>query len=103
MVGALELGSIAYRAIYHVWPGQGASSRISWCGRDYDDYGSPAQSLRQITGSNPGYRLAGEFREPLGLSSRQVVSSGCSPYAPGVVFVSIGSDRYDAFGLSGGP
>ena len=37
-----------YRTSYNVWPGQRADTRVHWCGRDYQQDGSP-QTWRQVT------------------------------------------------------
>lgn len=104
LVLVVLLGTLAYRLYYHVWPGQGPGSRVSWCGRDYDYYtqdNSPL-SLRQIQASyGRGYQVAGSY--PLLPPRSQVVSPGCDPTVPTVIFFSVGTDQYVAYGLSGGP
>src|SRR5689334_22523587 len=35
-----------YRTTYNVWPGQDASGRVHWCGRNYQ-YGGPPLTRRQ--------------------------------------------------------
>ena len=54
--GALALmvvaaGGIAvwYRQAYNVWPGQEASARVHWCGRDYESFSSAPQTRQQIS------------------------------------------------------
>jgi hypothetical protein len=42
-----------YRLVYNVWPGLGASARVHWCGRNYEYFGAPAQSWRQISSQAP--------------------------------------------------
>ena len=101
---AVLAGTLFYRTIYNVWPGQGAGGRVEWCGRHYDgDGGGPAESLRQIQATyDASYRVVGDY-PPLGLAPSQVVARGCGPLVPTVIFLSVGPDRYVSYGLSGGP
>jgi hypothetical protein len=43
MAAVLAAGAFVfwYRATYNVLPGQGASTRVRWCGRDYEWAGGP--------------------------------------------------------------
>jgi flagellin-like protein len=99
---AVVVGALWYRASYGVLPGQGAGSRIRWCGRDYDG-GGPAESLSQIQATyGASYQIAGDY-PPLALSRSQLVAPEGLSYCPTVIFVSVGPDQYDSYGLSGGP
>jgi hypothetical protein len=68
----LAAGGIAiwYRQTYNVWPGQGASGRVHWCGRDYENFGGPNQA-----------------------GSRSPPSSGCRSARPGNTRRLAGHDR----------
>lgn len=103
LLGVLFAGTLWYRTAYNVWPGQAASSRVTWCGRHYDGADGPAISLRQIqTTYEASYHVVGDY-PPLGLTKSQVVARSCGPYVPTVIFLSVRSDQYVAYGLSGGP
>ena len=104
LLGALLAGTLLYRTTYNVWPGQGAGSRVEWCGRHYDsDGGGPAISLRQIHATyDASYRVVGDY-PPLGLTESQVAARSCGPTVPTVIFLSVGPDQYVAYGLSGAP
>jgi hypothetical protein len=41
--------AVWYRQAYNVWPGQGASARVHWCGRDYESFGGLPRTWQQIT------------------------------------------------------
>ena len=111
IVAALGL-AVWYRATFNVWPGQSVSSRVRWCGRDYDDYGDPPQTLRQISAGQPyPVRLAGQY-PPLAFSGRELYAAvvpeaerqaaGLDSCAA-VVYLRTGADAYQAYGLLGGP
>ena len=66
-----------YRAAYNVMPGQSASTRVHWCGRDYESSGSPPQTWRQISGQQRlPLRAVGHY-PPLGLGGQE-----CLPGLP---------------------
>ena len=44
--------AVWYRTTYWVWPGQGASDRVHWCGRDYQRSGV-TWTRRQIAVNEP--------------------------------------------------
>ena len=96
-----------YRAYYHIWPGQGATARLHWCGRDYQTGGPPAETFRQVsTGSQWPVRDVGRY-PLLGWPGQELFA----PIYPGarppscatVVYLRIGRDKYQAYGLLGGP
>src|SRR5271169_714882 len=49
VVVAAGICTLWYRGTYNVWPGQEASTRIHWCGRDYESFGGTPQTQRQIS------------------------------------------------------
>jgi hypothetical protein len=49
VVVAVGILTLWYRQTYNVWPGQEASTRIHWCGRDFQSFGSPPETQRQIS------------------------------------------------------
>ena len=104
LVCAVLLGTLWYRGTYTVWPGQAAGSRVTWCGRHYDGGTSgPAESLQQIRATyDASYRVVGDY-PPLGLARSEVVARACGPHVPTVIFLSVGTDRYVSYELSGGP
>jgi hypothetical protein len=101
--------AVGYRYVYNTWPGQGASDRLHWCGRNYDEDGA-GQTWRQVVadqGSRPVH-AAGQY-PPLGWS-RQEVFAETSPDALGsattcgvVIYLRTGPDGYRPYELSGGP
>jgi hypothetical protein len=102
-----------YRGTYNVWPGQGASTRVHWCGRDYESFGGPPQTRQQISsGKHFLIRPVGQY-PPLGLSSRELfaavvigarrTSVSPPPLCAMVVYLRTGPDQYQAFTLEGGP
>jgi hypothetical protein len=102
-----------YRGTYNVWPGQGASTRVHWCGRDYESFGGPPQTRQQISsGEHFLIRPVGQY-PPLGLSSRELfaavvigaprASVSPPPLCAMVVYLRTGPDQYQAFTLEGGP
>ena len=110
---AAGIFALWYRMTYNVWPGQGASARVHWCGRNYESFGGPPQTQRQISsrdhflihpvGQYPPLAL---FRQPLFAAvvigaQRQSVSS--PPLCAMVVYLRTGPDQYQAYSLEGGP
>lgn len=101
-----------YRQTYNVWPGQSASARVHWCGRDYESFGGPPQTQRQISSRDHFLiRPVGQY-PPLALSRQQLFaavvvgaqrSSVSSPVCAMVVYLRTGPDRYRAYTLEGGP
>jgi hypothetical protein len=111
IVTALGL-AVWYRATFNIWPGQSVSSRLRWCGRDYDEYGGPPQTLRQISaGQSYPVRPVGQY-PPLAFSSQELYAAvvpeaerqaaGLDSCAT-VVYLRTGPDAYQAYGLLGGP
>ena len=49
MVVAAGIFALWYRGTYNVWPGQQASTRIHWCGRDYESFAGTPQTRQQIS------------------------------------------------------
>jgi hypothetical protein len=97
-----------YRTVYNVMPGQGASDRVHWCGRDYE-YEGPPLTLRQAR-SQAGRPLQTEGPyPPLDLSrdelfaaaypAGQKLSTSCAT----LVFLRTGPDSYKPYSLEGGP
>lgn len=107
-------GSVVwYRATYNVWPGQRASARVHYCGRDYETAGGPSRSWQQITAQAPiRVRVVGQY-PPLAWSRRELLAAVIpdrqrmseSPPLPCamVVYLRTGPDQYQTYGLLGGP
>ena len=95
-----------YRTSYNVWPGQRADTRVHWCGRDYQQQGSP-QTWRQVTaGTSYPVRAVGEY-PPLGLT-RQELFAPIVPHAhlascATVVYLRATPAKYLPYSLLGGP
>jgi hypothetical protein len=115
-VGLLALVVIAaiwYRQTYNVWPGQEATARVHWCGRDYEIVGGPPKTWQQISSQERlPVRPVGKY-PPLGLS-RQELFAATNPQAqrasvsppppcPTTVYLRIGSGEYRPYTLEGGP
>ena len=102
-----------YRATYNVMPGQGASTRVHWCGRDYGSSGNSPQTWRQISAQQRSPLHAMGHYPPLGLPGQELFAattsdaqrSSVSPPLPCamVVYLRTGSDRYVPYALEGGP
>jgi hypothetical protein len=97
-----------YRVVYNVLPGQSASGRVHWCGRDYEYQGPPV--TRQQASSQAGVQLHAEGSYPPLAWSRdelfaahypvgRQVSTSCAT----LVFLRTGSDTYAPYTLEGGP
>ena len=111
VVAVLAVGGFVfwYRATYNVLPGQGASTRVHWCGRDYERLDGTS-TWAQLTAQESGpVRLVGRY-PPLGsrtalyaavgpASQRRTDGGAC---ATGV-YLQTGPDRYRGYTLGGGP
>ena len=102
-----------YRATYNVMPGQGASTRVHWCGRDYQSSGGSPQTWRQISAQQrSSIRPVGQY-PPLGWAGQELFAAttpeaqrlSASPALPCamVVYLRTGSGEYLAYSLEGGP
>jgi hypothetical protein len=118
--GALALmvvaaGGIAvwYRQAYNVWPGQEASARVHWCGRDYESFSSAPQTRQQISSREHFLiRPVGQY-PPLGWSRQELFAAvvigaqrrsvSPPPLCAMVVYLRTGPDEYQAYSLEGGP
>lgn len=111
----LAAGGIAiwYRQTYNIWPGQGASARVHWCGRDYENFGGPPQTWRQISSQQrSAVHPVGQY-PPLGWSrqelfaatGRQAQQAPTSPPPPCamIVYLRTGPSAYQPYSLEGGP
>jgi len=98
-----------YRSTYNVWPGERASDRVHWCGRDYEYSGSPAQSWRQITAQAQWPVRPEGFYPPLAWSPQRLFAAVYpaaerSPYSCAVlVYLDTGPGHYRTYSLEGGP
>jgi len=98
-----------YRATYNVLPGQGASTRVHWCGRDYEWHGGTS-TWAQLTARTAGRpQLTGHY-PPLGdqaaLYAQVVPVAQRSRYGgpcATVVYLQTAPDRYRGYVLEGGP
>jgi hypothetical protein len=112
MAAVLAAGAFVfwYRATYNVLPGQGASTRVHWCGRNYEWAGRGTSTWAQLTARTPGQlRLAARY-PPLG--SRAALYAQVVPVAQRrryggpcamVVYLQTAPDRYRDYELAGGP
>ena len=102
-----------YRQAYNVWPGQGASARVHWCGRDYENSGGPTMTLRAISAQAPfPVQPVGQY-PPLGLSRQQLFAAVTPPAQRDAVnpplpctmavYLRTGPDAYKPYSLEGGP
>jgi len=100
-----------YRSTYNVWPGEQASQRVHWCGRDYDGGGGadPVQTWRQISAQAPWpIRPEGSY-PPLTWSPQRLFAAvypaaDRSPYSCAeLVYLRTGPDQYRTYSLLGGP
>jgi hypothetical protein len=98
-----------YRATYNVLPGQGASGRVHWCGRDYRWAGGTS-TWAQLTARAAGRpHLAGHY-PPLGaqaalyaqvvpVAQRKRYGGPCAT----VIYLQTAPDEYRSYALEGGP
>lgn len=100
---------VSYRSIYNVWPGEQASGRVHWCGRDYDDAGDQAKTWRQISARAPWpIRPEGSY-PPLAWSPQQLFAAVYpraerSPYSCAeLAYLRTGPGQYRSYSLEGGP
>src|SRR5215469_4253950 len=102
---------VVYRSTYNVWPGQGASTRVHWCGRDYENSSGATLSWSDVNQPFP-VRFVGQY-PPLALS-RQPLFAAVTPNAQRysvspplpctmVVYLRTGPTAYKAYSLLGGP
>ena len=96
-----------YRANYNILPGQDATARVHWCERDYQNFGDPPQTWRQVTARNQyPVRDVGRY-PPLGVPGQDLFAPIYPGAQPGscseVVYVRTGPDRYQPYVLLGGP
>jgi hypothetical protein len=105
--------SVWYRETYWVFPGQAASQRVHWCSRDYEAAPGPAMTWRQVSRQEPWpVRVVGLF-PPLGFSKEALFASvnpAIARMPPAkvtscttVIYVRLGPNRYQPYGLLGGP
>ena len=103
VVGAFALW---YRSYYNIWPGQDATARVHWCERDYEN-GGPLETWRQVTAGSPAaVRDFGRY-PPLGVPGQQLFAAVLPDSRPSacttVIYLRTGPDRYQSYGLLGGP
>jgi len=96
-----------YRATYNILPGQDATARVHWCERDYQNFGDPPQTWRQVTNrASFPVRAVGRY-PPLGWPGQQLFAEIYPGAQPGscalVVYLRTGPDRYQSYILLGGP
>jgi hypothetical protein len=118
--GALALMIVAaggfalwYRQAYNVWPGQGASARVHWCGRNYQSSGGAPQTRRQISAREHFLIRPADQYPPLGWSRQELFAAvvigaqraivSPPPLCAMVVYLRTGPDLYQAYTLEGGP
>jgi hypothetical protein len=98
--------TVWYRDVYNVMPGQGASGRVHWCGRDYE-YDGPTVTRQQAQAVFP-LRVEGSY-PPLALSRDALLAATypaglkSSASCATLVFLRTGPDAYMPYGLEGGP
>jgi hypothetical protein len=110
----LVLGFSAwYRQTYWVFPGQSASQRLHWCGRDYQALPGAPMTWRQISAQEPWpVRVIGFF-PPLGFSKEALYASvdpataklpsGDVVSCTTAIYIRLGTNRYQPYNLLGGP
>jgi len=113
MIVAAAGFAVWYRAVYNVWPGQGASARVHWCGRDYHNFGGPPQTWQQISSQQRAPIRPVDQYPPLGWSRQELLAAtvplarrvSISPPPPCamIVYLRTGPDAYQPYSLEGGP
>ena len=97
-----------YRTTYNVWPGQGASGRVHWCGRNYQDAGPPlTRQQAEAQAQFPPLRAEGSY-PPLALSPDALLAATYpadqkpAAVCATLVFLRTGPDSYKPYSLEGG-
>jgi hypothetical protein len=112
VVVAAGIFALWYRQSYNVWPGQEASTRIHWCGRDYESFGSTPQTQQQISQEHFLIRPVGQYPllawSPQELFAAVVIGAPRTSVSPPPlcamgVYLRTGPDQYQAYTLEGGP
>jgi hypothetical protein len=108
MVVGAALFTVWYRHVYNVLPGQSASGRVHWCGRDYQVEGPPV--TRQQALADAGWPLHAEGTYPPLSLSREVLLAATYPAGlktstscATLLFLRTGPDVYKPYDLEGGP
>jgi hypothetical protein len=108
VLAAGGIGLLFVRTVYHEWPWSAYPPSLHVCGRDYLRGGADTRAQIRADGYHPFHRLGslswllhhaevwGTASAALGTSARP---SGCGT----VLWVRTGSDRFEAYALSGGP
>jgi hypothetical protein len=113
LLALVVVAAIWYRQTYNVWPGQRASTRVHWCGRDYEAFGGPPKTWQQITSQQQlPIRPVGQY-PPLGWPRQELfaatnppaqrVSISPPPPCAVIVYLRTRPDGYQAYSLEGGP
>jgi hypothetical protein len=96
-----------YRAHYNIWPGQDATARVAWCGRDYQNDGPPTETWRQVSAESRSPARAFGRYPPLGLPGQALFAATYPDATPTscatAVYLRVGPDKYQAYDLLGGP
>ena len=113
VVVAAGIFALWYGQTYNVWPGQQASTRIHWCGRDYESFGGTPQTQQQISSQEHFLiRPVGQYPllawSPQELFAAVVIGAPRQSVSPPplcamVVYLRTGPDQYQAYTLEGGP
>jgi hypothetical protein len=108
VLAAAACFTVWYRGVYDVMPGQGASGRVHWCGRDYEYEGPPV--TRHQAQAQAGFPLHAEGSYPPLALSRDALLAATYPAglkSPAscatLVFLRTGPDAYKPYDLEGGP
>ena len=113
VVVAAGFSAVVHRSNYNVWPGQGASARVHWCGRDYENSSGATMSWSDVSSNEPfPVQPVGQY-PPLALSPQQLFAAvtphaqrySVSPPLPCAmaVYLRTGPTTYKAYSLLGGP
>ena len=102
------LGTLWYRATYHVFPGM-VPTVVHWCGRDYQEGTSGPQSWAEVAAQAPvAVRTVGYY-PPLGPGRLLLAGANSITNPPPghacatVVYLRTSPGRYQVYTLEGGP
>jgi hypothetical protein len=108
VVAGAAVFALWYHATYDALPGQSATGRVHWCGRDYEYEGPPLTRQQAVAQAQWPLHAEGSY-PPLALSrdellaatypARLKVSTSCATS----VFLRTGPDSYKPYVLEGGP
>ena len=103
VVGLIWVGW--YRSSYYAWPWQSDSTRLAYCGRDYQEFAPAVTRAEMVAHAGPVQPV---FRVPAWGPKQQVFAptrgfTNTDPSCPLALFRQTGTDRFIGYEILGGP